>query len=456
MTTYGLTSTGFVPKTLEVIREEMNASLRAALGPLRLGDDTVLGQIVGIVAEREAVLWELAELVNASQDPDAATGPSLDGVCAYTGTERLAAAPSTVSGFLTGTAGTVIAQGSVASVGDTGTLWDLMEEVTLALATAWVNTTAYVLGDIVSNNTRIYVCITAGTSAGSGGPTTTSTDITDNTVHWRYMGDGLSYATGPFESQETGPLEALAGGLNTIETPVSGWSSVNNLLDADLGNNVESDGDLRERRADELAIAGEATIPAVKAALRDTDNVPGVVSVTVFYNNTDVTDGDGIPPHAVEALVRGGDDQDIIDTLWNTIGIGIATYGTETGSYTDEEGTVHTFNFSRPSEVPIYLILELTYDAAVLDTAAKRTAAATEIKTAIVETGDAQDTGKNAVAGWALALAYQTVGVIDNTGLPLIGTAPAPATSTTVAIGVRELATYDSSRITINWTSGTP
>jgi len=56
-------------------------------------------------------------------------------------------------------------------------------------APAWVNTTAYIVGKHVSNDTtRVYECITAGTSAGSGGPTGTGSDITDGTVHWKYVG----------------------------------------------------------------------------------------------------------------------------------------------------------------------------------------------------------------------------------------------------------------------------
>ena len=59
---------------------------------------------------------------------------------------------------------------------------------------AWQSTTAYTLGEIVYNGspTKIYECITAGTSAGSGGPTTEADDITDGTVHWYWQ------ATKPF------------------------------------------------------------------------------------------------------------------------------------------------------------------------------------------------------------------------------------------------------------------
>ncbi|MFA4972526.1 MAG: hypothetical protein WC683_07915 [bacterium] len=58
-----------------------------------------------------------------------------------------------------------------------------------ARAVSWAASTAYEIGDIVSNGAtplKLYTCITAGTSAGSGGPTTTAADITDGTAHWSY------------------------------------------------------------------------------------------------------------------------------------------------------------------------------------------------------------------------------------------------------------------------------
>lgn len=53
---------------------------------------------------------------------------------------------------------------------------------------AWAGATAYTLGQVRKNDsTRLYVCVTAGTSAGSGGPTGTSAAITDGTVVWDYV-----------------------------------------------------------------------------------------------------------------------------------------------------------------------------------------------------------------------------------------------------------------------------
>jgi hypothetical protein len=52
---------------------------------------------------------------------------------------------------------------------------------------AWLPDTAYALYDLCVNEGHRYRCITAGTSAGSGGPTSTDEDITDNTCHWKYV-----------------------------------------------------------------------------------------------------------------------------------------------------------------------------------------------------------------------------------------------------------------------------
>lgn len=52
----------------------------------------------------------------------------------------------------------------------------------------WLPATTYALRARVVNGNNVYQCITEGTSATSGGPTGTSSDITDHTAHWKYLG----------------------------------------------------------------------------------------------------------------------------------------------------------------------------------------------------------------------------------------------------------------------------
>ena len=51
-------------------------------------------------------------------------------------------------------------------------------------ASLWTASTEYALRDTVSNQGNIYECTTAGTSAGSGGPTGTGDTIADGTAVW--------------------------------------------------------------------------------------------------------------------------------------------------------------------------------------------------------------------------------------------------------------------------------
>lgn len=48
----------------------------------------------------------------------------------------------------------------------------------------WAASTEYELRDFVINEKALYECITAGTSASSGGPAGTDAEITDGTVEW--------------------------------------------------------------------------------------------------------------------------------------------------------------------------------------------------------------------------------------------------------------------------------
>jgi hypothetical protein len=67
----------------------------------------------------------------------------------------------------------------------------------LRVAPPWAASTVYRAGDIVTNGSapiKAYLCVVGGTSAGSGGPTTTASSITDNTCTWMYLSNGLNYA----------------------------------------------------------------------------------------------------------------------------------------------------------------------------------------------------------------------------------------------------------------------
>lgn len=444
---YGLTTDGFVQKTLADLKAELESALQSAFGEsIDLSPQSVFGQIVGVYADRLADLWALGGQIEAAFTPDGASGVALDELCAITGTVRLAATHSKVNLILVGTTATVIPADSAVTVDVTATRFVTSAAATLVAATAWASGTAYAYGDVRKNGSNVYVCTVAGTSAGSGGPTGTGLVIVDNTCTWRFIAAGTGYAIAAAIGEATGPKVAAAYSLNTIASPLSGWTGVTNTLDATLGSDLESDAALRTRREDEIRAAGKASVDSIRAALLA---VSDVSSANVFENPSDTTDGTGLPPHAIECLVRGGLDAAVAASIFDEKAAGIATYGTTTVSVTDSQGFTHSVKFTRPTEIPIYVIYNLTVDLLTFPADG-----AAQVKAALVAFGNAQKVGKDAVDASILAQAFKVTGVLD--GEALIGTAPAPTLTANIPVSTREIATFDTSRITVNISGGTP
>jgi uncharacterized phage protein gp47/JayE len=448
MADYGLLPSGFVPKPLTVIQSDMAEGFRAQYGEsVKTVPESALGQLIGVVSERLSELWEVNQAVDSAFDPDKATDAAQDFLCAITGTVRDPATYSTVTATLTGTAGTAIGLGKVASVAVTKVKFQNTVADTITAVAAWQATHAYILGDRVTLGGKVYQCITAGTSAGAGGPTGTGTDITDNTAHWRYLGDGTGAIDIPFQAQETGPLIASAFTLTTIESPTGGWSNVTNLLDAHEGSDIESNADLRIKRENELVAGDTATVEAIRVAMLKVDDV---VSCTVFQNTTDAVNGDGLPPHSVEVLVLGGVDQDVANKVWLEVGAGIATYGNQTSVVVDSEGNNQSVKWSRPTAKPVYIVADIITYAAEFPSDG-----VAQVKTALAEKGSTLRVGRDVVSAWLSSAIFGVSGVLDATAVK-IGLAAAPGTEVTIVIGVREIPTFDTSRITVNTTPGTP
>lgn len=448
----GLDEYGYTIERAPEIREGMNEQMRAEFGPgIDVSDAAIEGVVIGIVSERIAEVWEATEAVNSSQDPDAATGARQDSLCALTGTQRNAATPSTATLTLTGDTGTLVPSGSTASVTDATTEFATNADATLVALVARANSTAYALGARHKHGDNAYEVVTAGTTAASGGPVgvdpTDAVGELDGTVRWRFMGEGEAAVDVAATATVTGPLFGVAGSIVNIETPVAGWSGVVNLTDAAVGTDIESHEDLRIRREVELSTPGSSPIDALRAEMLDVD---GVSSVTVFMNNTNVTDGDGVPAKSVECLVIGGEDQDLWDQLQRSVAAGMGTHGTEEGTATDSSGNVWVQKFSRADELEMYATLTL-----VVVRGEFPEDGVDQIKAAIVAYGNAQRTGKDAVAWSVGTQASKVAGVLDVTSC-FIGTAPSPASSATVAVSPRQLAVFDTSRIIINTSYGVP
>jgi len=442
-----LTPQGLVIETQEEIAAGLRSSIAGVLSiPVEaLEDKSLVGHLISIFSERLALLCQFGQAVNASADPDAAVDESLVQVSAITGTEPRLPTPSTVIETLTGSPGTVVPIRTKFAVEVTGKEFQTIGAITLVAATAWAGSTGYSQGDRVTNASRVYQALFDGVSAASGGPTTDLPVVVDGSVSWRYIGEGTAVIDTPIESVELDAILGLANTINEIVTAVGGLQSVRNLLDADLGRSKESNESLRIRRGQETAGKGTSPPDAIRARLL---RLPGVIAASVFKNSTDYYDAFGLPPHSVEALVRGGVDQDIRDTLWACVSGGIPTFGSIAGTIIDSEGTVQDIFHTRPTEIPVYISVALQKDRRVYPGSAA-------VVRAIIDYGDNQESGRDVVPSAISGQAFKVQGVLNVTDVR-VGFSPSPAGTAVLPMSLRQLALYDSSRIIVIATDGTP
>jgi hypothetical protein len=189
-----------------------------------------------------------------------------------------------------------------------------------------------------------------------------------------------------------------------------------------------------------LQVAGAGTVEAIRSRLRD---LTGVTDAFVFENETLVTDLDGRPGKSFEAVVAGGDQQEIIDLLWQIKPAGIQTVGSISGTTTDSQGQPQSVQFSRPTDLDIWLEVDLTVDTDLFP--ANGLAAAEE---ALVNEGNSFGIGQDIIIIPKLVCALDEIpgilGVVVR-----IGTAPSPTLSANIPVAVDEVAVFDTARTTV-------
>lgn len=306
----GLGSTGWVPKTVDELRQEAEETIRTALGDdVDVSAESVFGPLIAALATKLGELWELVGSVYNARVPAGASGAALEALCELSpGIERRAATKGTVTLSVTLNAGVTLPTGSRASVsGEPSNAWVTTEDVTNS----------------------------------GGSPATVSVAA---------------------EAHDAGRTPANAGTITVIATPVTGWTAVTNAADATPGLEIETDAELRLRREQRLQRAGSSPLESIEAELSEVD---GVTQAIAWENATDYTDAFGRPPHSVEVMVLGGDSEDIARAIWAAKAAGIQTYGTESVvTFTDDRGVTRSVYFSRPTSLSAYATLLIVTDPA--------------------------------------------------------------------------------------------
>lgn len=313
-----LTPTGLVIPSLEDLLTLSTEEQRALINQsLANGTDTVLGMLNAIDASHDREGWEAIQAIVSSVDPDAAEDVLLDHMCAITGTLRDGPKPSRFSG--------------------THRL-----RVNLDPATS----------------------LTAGVHQAqlTGSSPAVLFTLTESVTNTGAVAADFDVAA---ECTVNGPIQANAGLVTTIATPISGWNSVTNPKDAIVGALTEGNPSLRNRREQELRQNGSGNAPSLRADLLAYQTEAGehpILSARVLENTTDLTDAQGLPPHSFEAIVWDGGsgvtDETIATIIRDHRGAGNPSHGTITylGTGWDEPE-----KFSRASSVPLVITVTLKF-----------------------------------------------------------------------------------------------
>lgn len=300
---------GLVVSTYDdILADNLQAFLNIYGQNQYVGKDSAIYQLLSILSLKQADQNAGLQLAYNQSSPQTAVGAGLDRALKMNGLARLPYTFSTATLILTGTSGTVIANGFAQDTN--GNLWSLPANTTIT-------------GGSVS---VLATCTTPGAVA------------------------------------------AEAGQINIIASPVAGWTGVTNPAAATLGSPVESDSSARARQAISVALPALTPLAATVAAVLAT---PGVTNIAPGYptpggpgssieNPTGATDSWGNPAHSISMVVEGGTDAAVALSIYGKKTIGCLTNGTTSVLVTDPNtGWQETINFYRPTLTPVYALVQV-------------------------------------------------------------------------------------------------
>lgn len=156
--------------------------------------------------------------------------------------------------------------------------------------------------------------------------------------------------------QTAGAINAAPSTIVRINTPTSGWQSVNNVSAATPGAPVETDSTLRQRQAASTALPAVSVIGGIYGTVA---NLPGVQRLLIYDNDTGSSDVNGIPAHSISVVVSGGDAMAIAQTIEQKKTPGTGTYGSTSELVYDPAGLPITISFYQLAEVVISVTVSI-------------------------------------------------------------------------------------------------
>lgn len=477
-----ITNEGFEARRFSEIVEDINTDQKTTIASdLDTTPETLLGTLTSIFAAAVSDQEELLQAVADNLNIDKADGTFLDDLTALVGISRLQAAPTTGRLEAKGNLLTVIHTGNQFSDGTntfqstasltlsenqcTNVVYSIPSvtqglDYNLVINSLTYSYTAQA-GDTVDevfefleeviNSDTSNTFATASYNSVDSLLTVTTDQLLVNLSMSSSSTISVSEVTGVvfIENIVEGPVVVAANAVTSIVDAITGLTSVSNPVALNTGRNLETDEELRARQSTAVRKAGTATVPAIQATLLE---VEGVTDVDVIENTSLETDTNGRPGKSYEVVITGGVSTDIAQTIFDTKPAGIQTYGDFLNIVTFE-GEDYTVFFSRPVDVYIWAEIEYTlYDEEMFPSEGEQ-----GIADAFVEFGSGLDNGIDVIPKRSYKNIYNGVEGIDDltvkvasTSSPAITPDPTDYAEVTIPILAKQLAVFDTSRVTVS------
>ena len=396
-----LDETGLTTSTFTEVRDTLVDDFRAIYGSdINVNQNSPDGQMINIFAQAGIDYRELATTIYNSFNPDTCIGTILDQRCAINNIQRLAGT-FTILSITIVVDRTVTLQGLDAdynNVNGTGyTIQDnagnqfvLIDTVTLTKVNVVSVLGAITPGSGYTSGTyyNVYMTIVSGTPNTAGYPVICDIIISGGVVISVTLVDGgrgcdtttvLSAlaadigGTGggfsipvttvlsgtylkEFRAKSIGLVETV---LDTVTVPVTivlGVVSVNNdSAPTTIGQNEETDAQLRVRRIRSVSIAAQGYLNSLQGTILDLD---GVTQAKVYENVENIT-VDTIPANSIWVIVEGGANTDIGNAIYAKKSGGCGMKGSVEVDITTPADQIFTSKFDRPTAEDLYVRFDL-------------------------------------------------------------------------------------------------
>lgn len=397
MPEFGVTDQGFVLKRMDTIMEEVHADLTEGFGvDTRLAGTSFLNTLVTTFCGRIAELWEVGQDSYYAKYPATAMGVNLDNAVQYGGIKRSASKRTCYPLHCTGDDGAYIREKAIVAT-------NTMPEIRLYSADEFQitreNFNAVAIKVAAVESGGVYSVSINGdqysyqNESGSEGDildglakviTNADYNVTfvaaenvlniEDTMKYRgnvlVLSDNLTTSSvttiANFFTQEFGKITLPYKIVTKMVNNITGFNAVTNLLEPTYGRLQERDIELRQSYIAKSALRSNTMIDSIVAELLN--NVSDVESASGYENCDDVIDARGLPPHSVEIIVEGGDNNEIAEAILRRKAGGIQTHGSVVVDVPGKYGDSIPIHFNRPEYLYTWLKVVLHGDSGRLPT----------------------------------------------------------------------------------------